>query len=234
MAREWQKNCTCGKVNSAKPGGKTMAEPDRKKGPGTRERLMDAAERSILDKGFATTSIEELIAEVGITKSGFFYHFPDKGTLAKALLERYLEREESMFDDMFARARELDEDPLHAFLIGLKLMAEMMTDLPESHPGCLVASYCYQENMFNRDVRDLNRQGVLRWRLRFRGHLEDIAEIYPPRVDVNLDHLADMFSALADGGIILSKVIRDKGILPQQLMLYREFVRSVFLGIDRN
>jgi len=108
---------------------------------------MDAAEMSILDKGFATTSIEELIAEVGITKSGFFYHFSDKGQLAKALLERYLEREEAMFDEMFARARELDEDPLHAFLIGLKLMSEMMADLPESHPGCLVASYCYQENM---------------------------------------------------------------------------------------
>tara|TARA_R110000868_G_scaffold46376_8_gene153239 strand:+ start:9362 stop:9997 length:636 start_codon:yes stop_codon:yes gene_type:complete len=211
-----------------------MQEPERKKGRGTRERLMDAAEMSVLDKGFATTSIEELISEVGITKSGFFYHFRDKGELAKALLERYLEREESMFDELFARARELDEDPLHAFLIGLKLLSEMMADLPASHPGCLVASYCYQENMFNRDVRDLNREGVLRWRKRFRTHLEAIAERYPPRVDVNLDHLADMFSALADGGIILSKVVRDKEILPQQFMLYREFVRSVFLGIDRN
>ncbi len=210
-----------------------MPEPDRKKGRDTRERLMDAAEKSVLDKGFATTSIEELISEVGITKSGFFYHFRDKGALAKALLERYLEREETMFDEMFARARELDDDPLHAFLIGLKLMSEIMADLPESHPGCLVASYCYQENMFNRDVRDLNREGVLRWRRRFRDHLEAIAERYPPRIDIDLDHLADMFSALADGGIILSKVVRDKEILPQQLMLYREFVRSVFLGSDR-
>ena len=195
---------------------------------------MDAAETSILEKGFATTSIEELIVEVGITKSGFFYHFRDKGELAKALLERYLEREETMFDELFERARELDEDPLHAFLIGLKLLAELMADLPETHPGCLVASYCYQENMFNRDVRDLNREGVLRWRQRFRAHLEAIAERYPPRLDVDLDHLADMFSALADGGIILAKVVREKEVLPQQLMLYREFVRSVFLGTNRN
>ena len=210
-----------------------MAEPERRKGSDTRERLMDAAELSILEKGFATTSIEELIAAVGITKSGFFYHFPDKGTLAKALLERYLEREESLFDDLFARARELDDDPLHAFLIGLKLLAELMSDLPEGHPGCLVASYCYQENMFNRDVRDLNREGVLRWRKRFRGYLDDIAVRYPPRIDVSLDDLADMFSALADGGIILSKVVRDKGILPGQLILYREFVRSVFAPSNR-
>jgi len=211
-----------------------MAEPERKRGADTRERLLDAAEMSILDKGFATTSIEELIAKVGITKSGFFYHFSDKGALAKALLERYLQREETLFDDLFSRARELDDDPLHAFLIGLKLMAELMADLPEGHPGCLVAAYCYQENMFNRDVRDLNREGVLRWRKRFRQYLDEIEERYPPRSNVNLDDLADMFSALADGGIILSKVVRDKELLPRQLMLYREMVRTVFLGTDRH
>jgi len=211
-----------------------MAEPERKRGADTRERLLDAAEMSILDKGFATTSIEELIAEVGITKSGFFYHFSDKGALAKALLERYLQREETLFDDLFSRARELDDDPLHAFLIGLKLMAELMADLPEGHPGCLVAAYCYQENMLNRDVRDLNREGVLRWRKRFRQYLDEIEERYPPRSNVNLDDLADMFSALADGGIILSKVVRDKELLPRQLMLYREMVRTVFLGTDRH
>jgi hypothetical protein len=41
-------------------------------------------------EGFAATSIEEVIAAVGITKSGFFYHFKDKNELAKALLVRYV------------------------------------------------------------------------------------------------------------------------------------------------
>jgi TetR/AcrR family transcriptional regulator, transcriptional repressor for nem operon len=211
-----------------------MAAPARKKGPETRERLMDAAEASILEKGFAATSIEELIVEVGITKSGFFYHFGDKGALARALLERYLSREEGMFDEMFRRARELHDDPLHSFLIGLKLLAEMMEDLPNGHPGCLVAAFCYQENMFDREVRDLNREGVLRWRKRFRSHLDEIADRYPPRCAVDLDDLADMLAALGDGGIILSKVVKDPKILPAQIMLYREFVRTVFLGTDRN
>jgi AcrR family transcriptional regulator len=55
----------------------------------TRERLLALAEEAVLAKGFAGTSIEELIAAAGITKSGFFYHFKDKGDLAKALLLRY-------------------------------------------------------------------------------------------------------------------------------------------------
>ncbi len=201
-----------------------------KRGSDTREKLLEVAERAVLEKGFAATSIEELISAVGITKSGFFYHFADKGELAKALLQRYIDREDVLLDDLFRRAHELNEDPLHGFLVGLKMLAEMMADLPQGHPGCLVASFCYQENLFNRDVRELNRDAVLRWRQLFRRHFEVIAETYPPRVDVDLEALADMVSALVDGGIILSKVVRDKAVLPQQILLYREFVRGVFLG----
>ena len=49
----------------------------------TRARILEVAEGAVLAKGFAATSIEEIIAAVGITKSGFFYHFKDKSTLAK-------------------------------------------------------------------------------------------------------------------------------------------------------
>ena len=63
-----------------------MQDVQQRKGGDTRERILDAAEAAVLEKGFAATSIEELIAAVGITKSGFFYHFKDKGELAKALL----------------------------------------------------------------------------------------------------------------------------------------------------
>src|ERR1044071_9321087 len=110
----------------------------------TRTRILEIAESAVLAKGFASTSIEEIIAAVGITKSGFFYHFKDKGALAKALLVRYIEREDALFDELFGRADELNEDPLHGFLVGLKMLSELLADLPGGHPGCLVASYCYQ------------------------------------------------------------------------------------------
>jgi AcrR family transcriptional regulator len=208
-----------------------MQELQQRRGTDTRERILDAAEGSVLEKGFAATSIDELIAAVGITKSGFFYHFRDKGELARALLVRYVEREDALFDELFRRADELNEDPLHGFLVGLKMMAEMMGDLPGGHPGCLVASYCYQDRLFDREVRELSAAAVLGWRRRFRARLEAIAARYPPRISVDLDDLADMLSGLVDGGIILSKVLRDRDALPRQVMLYRDFVRAVFLGV---
>jgi TetR/AcrR family transcriptional regulator, transcriptional repressor for nem operon len=207
-----------------------MQDAQQRKGGDTRERILDAAERAILDKGFAATSIEELIAAVGITKSGFFYHFKDKGELAKVLLVRYVERENALFDDLFARADQLNEDPLHGFLVGLKMLSELLADLPGGHPGCLIASYCYQDRLFDREVQALNTAAVLAWRRRFRARLDLIAARYPPRVEIDLDDLADMLSVIADGGIILSKVVKDKGALARQVMLYRDFVRAVFVG----
>jgi AcrR family transcriptional regulator len=207
-----------------------MQEAQQKKGGETRERILDAAEAAILDKGFAATSIEELIAAVGITKGGFFYHFKDKGELAKALLVRYIEREDTLFDEIFARADALNDDPLEGFLIGLTMLSELMADLPNGHPGCLVASFCYQDRLFDKEVRELNTAAVLGWRKRFRERLDVIAQYYPPKLKVDLDDVADMLSVIADGGIILSKVVHDKNALPRQVLLYRDYVRTIFLG----
>lgn len=200
------------------------------KGEQTRERLLDLAGASVLQKGFASTSIEELIAAAGITKSGFFYHFRDKNDLARGLLRRYLEEDQALFQDLFARADALNEDSLHGFLVFLKLLADVLADLPSGHPGCIVASYCYQDQLFSRDIRELTAEAVRSWRQRVRTRLDKIAERHPPKIEVDLDALADMLSAVADGGIILSKTLGQPRHLPDQIMLYRSFIRLVFLG----
>jgi hypothetical protein len=62
------------------------------------------------------------------------------------------------------------------------------------------------------------------------GRLDEIAALYPQRVEVDLDAVADMLSAVVDGGIILAKVVGDKTALSRQIMLYRCFIRTIFLG----
>ena len=92
----------------------------------TRTRILDIAQDAVLSKGFGATSIDEIVAAAGITKGGFFYHFPDKNALAKALIERYIEVEDNLFDDLEAQARALTDDPLQAYLVGLKLLLMLM------------------------------------------------------------------------------------------------------------
>lgn len=198
------------------------------KGEATRERILEIAEAAVLAKGFGATSIDEVIAEAGLTKSGFFYHFRDKNALAREMVRRYVDTNDRVFDDIFARGRELSDDPLQAFLISLKLLAELMSDLPSGHPGCLIASICYQERLFDREVRDLTADSVRGWNARFRTIFDGIAAVYPPREPLDLDDLADMLSCVVDGGIIMSKTLNDPKRLERQILAFRTFVKLLF------
>ncbi|MGX1167433.1 TetR/AcrR family transcriptional repressor of nem operon [Bradyrhizobium sp. USDA 372] len=198
------------------------------KGEATRERILEIAEAAVLAKGFGATSIEEVIAEAGLTKSGFFYHFKDKNALAREMLRRYVDTNDRLFDEIFKRGRELSDDPLQSFLISLKLLAEVMADLPNGHPGCLIASICYQERLFDRDVRNLTAQSVRSWNAHFREILDGIAAVYPPREPMDLDDLAEMISCVVDGAIIMSKTLNDPKRLERQILLFRSFVKLVF------
>jgi TetR/AcrR family transcriptional repressor of nem operon len=198
------------------------------KGAETRERILEIAEAAVLAKGFAATSIEEIISEAGITKSGFFYHFRDKNELARDMLRRYVVEDNRILDTIFSRAADLSDDPLQVFLIGLKLLAETLSDMPKGHPGCMIASVCYQERLFDREVIEINRQAVEGLNARFRGYLEGIAVAYPPREPVDLDALAEMVSCIIDGGIIMSKVMDDPQRLPNQLLAFRAMVKLLF------
>ena len=199
-----------------------------KKGQDTRSRILDVAEVSVLAKGFNATSIDEIVAATNITKSGFFYHYPDKNALARDLLQRYIDNENVIFDDLFARAKELDDDPLHTLLIGLKMLAELLNDIPNGHPGCLIASVCYQDRLFDLQVRDLNKQALLSWRNRFRNLFEDITAVYPPREPVDLDTLSDMFSSVIEGGIILARALNEPDAAAAQVMQFRTYIKLLF------
>jgi AcrR family transcriptional regulator len=200
----------------------------QQRGSQTRQRILDFAEESILAKGFDATSIEEIVAAADITRSGFFYHFRDKSQLARALLERNIEVDRALLGSVFDRGRALSEDPLHAFLIGLNLFAETLADLPNGHPGCIVATVCYQDRLFDAEIRALNRQVVLNWRAHFLAELERVAERYPPCEPVDLVELADMLSTIVEGGIVMAKALGDPSVLPRQVLLQRTYIRLLF------
>lgn len=116
------------------------------------------------------------------------------------------------------------DQPRHVPCPGLKLLAELIADMANQHPGCIVATAAYQDRLFNRDVRASNRKAVLGWRKRFRAMLDEIAAIYPPRDDVDFDAVADMVSRQVEGGIVLSRALENSSILPQQVVLLRSYI----------
>ena len=104
-----------------------------------------------------------------------------------------------------------------AFLVGLKMLSELLTDMPGGHPGCLIV------RLFDHEVQSLNAT-VLAWRKRFGPRLDLIATRYPPRIAIDLDDVADMHRSLPVESHQGQRRIVAAG------MLYRDFVRTIFLG----
>ncbi|MEJ2517045.1 MAG: TetR/AcrR family transcriptional regulator [Methyloceanibacter sp.] len=198
------------------------------RGEDTRKKILDVAQDAVLTKGFDATSIDEIVANAQLTKSGFFYHFRDKNALAHALIERHIQVEDQLFDEVFGRAKDLADDPLQVALIALKLLAELIEDMPNGHPGCIVATAVYQDRLFNPDVREANRRAVLGWRSRFRAMFDAIVEVYPANDAVDLDDLADMVSSVIEGGIVMARAVSEPSITARQIMLLRSYVRLLF------
>jgi TetR/AcrR family transcriptional repressor of nem operon len=195
---------------------------------GKRDRILEVAHDAVVAKGFDATSIDEIAAAVEISRAGFFYHFPDKNALARALIERHIQQEAEMIEGMIARAQELSDDPLQQMLITLRLMAEAFQEIPGGYAGCILASATYQDRLFNAEVKAANRRALLAFRDRFADLFIRIAEAHPPREPVDPAEMADHVNALMEGAIILARGMGDPQVLIRQVMLARQMIKALY------
>jgi TetR/AcrR family transcriptional repressor of nem operon len=197
-------------------------------GTATRERILDAAEGMILNQGYAATSIDQIIDRVGLTKGSFFYHFKTKNDLAQALIDRYSRADARLLNDNLARAEKLSSDPLQQLLIFVGLFLEMAEQLEEPYPGCLFASYCYESGLFDDEINDVVARAILAWRKVIGDKLRAAVEIHPPRVEFDVDSLADMLTVVFEGAFILSRSLKAPQIFAEQLRHYRGYLQLLF------
>ena len=199
-----------------------------KKGIETRTRIMDAAQAMILDHGYGGMSVDQLINSLGLTKGAFFHHFNSKGDLAKTLIQRYADQGIDVFKETMGRARKLSDDPLQQLLILIGLYEEIFEGLEEPYEGCLLASYVYELQQFDDDMRPIINTEFLHWRKELTALFEQIRKRYPPRAEVDSVALADMFTSTFEGAFVLSKSLKEPSITAQQLRLYKTFIETLF------
>jgi AcrR family transcriptional regulator len=79
--------------------------PRQARSQATLDRILDAAEALVAEKGFADTPVSEVVARAGSSVGAFYARFPDKDALLYALYERYLEGATATADDALDPAR---------------------------------------------------------------------------------------------------------------------------------
>jgi TetR/AcrR family transcriptional repressor of nem operon len=198
-------------------------------GAPTREKLLESSEELINRRGFAGTSIDQIIAETGFTKGTFFYHFKTKQDLALALIQRFAAADQELMRSSIERAEKLSADPVQQLLIFVGLLLEAAEELDKmSQPGCLFATYCFEKGLFDDETYGVISDAMLSWRRVVGDKLRAAAEKTPPRADVDLDALADMVTVVFEGAFVVSRSLKGPGVFSAQLRHYRTYLQLLF------
>ena len=197
-------------------------------GTATRKRILDAAQDIVLDRGFAATSVDAVLAEASVTKGAFFHHFPSKLELGRALLERYAAADEQLLEEFMAAAEAQADDPAEQVVAFVREFERVAGELPATQPGCLFVSFIYERQLAGEGSDDIIGTSIRQWRSRLLEKLEAAAAVHPPAADVDLPSLADQVFTTFEGGFILTRAMRDPAHLRAQLAHLRHYLELLF------
>lgn len=83
------------------------------RGVDTRNRILEAAEACFAERGYDGTAVAEICRRAGVTKGGFYHHFPSKHALFLELLERWLSLLDLQLQAVAADAENVPQALLH-------------------------------------------------------------------------------------------------------------------------
>ena len=110
----------------------TLAPTTTDRGGETRRRILEVAAEAFADRGYAGTSLSEVLKASGVTKGGFYFHFPSKEALALATLRH---KQEQWAGAVMASVLQLP-----GAIDQLEAMVEALCDLHEQDRACRAIS----------------------------------------------------------------------------------------------
>ncbi|WP_026695735.1 TetR/AcrR family transcriptional regulator [Peribacillus kribbensis] len=108
-----------------------------------KDKLTAAAIRLFEKKGFSTTSIQDIVEAVGVTKGSFYYYFPSKEELLKDIHQGYI-------DDLVKRQEMILQDDSKTGKDKLFEMVHLLITEIKDHGA--------SAKVFFREIRHLNQE----------------------------------------------------------------------------
>jgi TetR/AcrR family transcriptional repressor of nem operon len=197
-------------------------------GTKTRERILDTAQRLVLQQGFAATSVEEVIDAAASSKGAFFHHFSTKNELARALVARYAAADIDHLESFMAAAESESDDPARQVIAFVRLFEEAADEIIAAQPSCLYVSFMYDRQLYEDGTTDLIVEAVDTWRRALVEKLEAGVQVHPPRSVVDLEALADHVFVTFEGAFILARTTGDGSHMRRQLAVLRQHLELLF------
>ena len=165
----------------------------------TRERLVESARYLFWERGYAGTSMADLLGHSGVNSGSFYHFFESKEALLRDVLHGYLGGLWPMvIDPAFATT----DDPvgrIFAILAGYRGRI-LQTDYKY---GCPLGRLALEIDPENRPAHKLIAENFQGWIGAVRGCLEQVKNRVPEGTD--LDALATYVLAVMEGGVMISR-----------------------------
>ena len=168
----------------------------------TRERLVDAARYLFWERGFAGTSMAELLAHAEVNSGSFYHFFDSKEALLREVLQGYLDLLRPMVvDPAFATAA----DPVGRIFAILQGYRERIVGT-DCRYGCPLGRLALEIDPENAPAHELIAKNFQGWIEAIRECLEDLRPVLAPETDLNA--LATYVLVVMEGGVMLSRSYR--------------------------
>ncbi len=199
-----------------------------KDGTPTRTRILDSAERLVMERGFAATSVDEVIAESSSSKGAFFHHFPTKNDLGRALVARYAAADIEHLETFMAMAEVETDDPAGQVVEFVRRFEEAADEIVAEQPTCLYVSFIYDRQLSQDGTTEMIIDAIVAWRDLLRAKLQSAADRHPLRRDVDLEDLANHVFVTFEGAFIIARSLRDPSQMRRQLRVLRRSLEALF------
>lgn len=187
---------------------------------------MASAERLMLTKGFAATTVDEICDAADLTKGAFFHYFASKDAVGKATVERFALNLVRAFQ---GGAFHEKSDPLERIDGYIDFTAELCESAILQH-GCLVGAFSVELAETHPEIRAVCGETFTGWAQGLSHELEAARARYAPDAAVDTQRLANHFIAVLEGALLLAKARQDPQVIAENLEHFRRYVRSLFGG----
>jgi len=167
------------------------------KGPATRQRLVESARYLFWERGFAGTSMADLLAHAKVNSGSFYHFFDSKEALLREVLEGYLVALRPMIVDPAYAATPKPIERIFAILAGYRERI-LMTD---SQYGCPLGRLALEIDPENRPAHKLIAENFRGWI----GAVRECLEAASLPANTDLEALATYVLAVMEGGVMLSR-----------------------------
>lgn len=192
--------------------------------PSAREKILDATFRLIRERGFASTSVDDLCEAAGVTKGAFFHHFDSKETLGIAAAEHWSARTGEFFA---AAPYHAHKDPLKRVL-GYVDFRKAILKGGVSEFTCLVGTMVQEVHASSPAIRAACDASISDHAAKIEADIQAALDARKMKPDWTAKSLALHTQAVLQGAFILAKAKDGAAIAADSVDHLRRYLEMLF------